>query len=109
MSTDGSDEDQFRPKVTLSFGIPSLTNGPPRWCITGYKTPGKWPCSKAIVHGESLIYAGEWLYLEPSGQCRYVGGTATSDPAVMSGRVGVPRVARWDPVCTIYSMVQGQY
>ena len=43
VSTDGSDEEMFHPRGTLSFGVPTLSNGPPRCLLSGSKARVKWP------------------------------------------------------------------
>ena len=43
MNTTRSDEESSQPRVTLSFHIPSLTNGPARCSYSGLEAPVKWP------------------------------------------------------------------
>ena len=51
VSTDGSDEESLCSRVTLSFLVPSLLLGLPRFYQSGSKTTVKWPCSSDTAGG----------------------------------------------------------
>ena len=44
VSTARSDEESHDPRATLSFPLPSLPNGLPRYYQSGSNVPVKWPC-----------------------------------------------------------------
>ena len=58
--------------------------------------------SPSGAHGGSIIYAGEWLYLEPHGHLPVTARTAGSGTLPGSAWEGIPRVAEWDPVPVVW-------